>query len=293
MPWCEFKRRSVLTASGPDARTFLQGLVSVDVLKLSPDMPRYGLLLSPQGKFAFDFFLLSRGAEIWLESARAAELLSVLRRYRLRAAVELGHLADDTAVFAMWGDMPPSNISGAVFADPRLPELGMRVISNRQDARAALATAGEETGEDAYDLHRLTLGVPEGDKDMEDARGLPLEWGMDALHGIDFDKGCYVGQEVTARTRFRAQLRKAPFAVRAEAPLPPPGTRITAGGADIGELRSSQRKVALALLNTDALGKAGGEAALLHAEDVELRAIRPLWFKPGKGPDTPVRESSG
>lgn len=257
--------RGMIAVSGVEAQTFLQGLVSVDVMKLKPGYLRYGMLLSPQGKFLHDFFLRAEGERIFIdaEAARLHDLLGRLRMYRLRAQVELAELPD-MKVFALWGDAPAPV---SAWADPRQAGLGWRYY-------AATPPQGAKQPFDVYDRLRLSLGVPDGSRDMIPERSLPMECGLEALGGADFDKGCYVGQEVTARSKFRAQLRKRLYVVRAEAMLPPPGTPVMQGGQQAGDMRSSCGGIGLALLNQETVEQA---RARLQADGMEIAVFLPPW----------------
>lgn len=263
--YARLRDRAVLAVSGADAAAFLQGLVSCDVRKSAEETAVLGALLSPQGKFLFDFFLLKRGDAFLLdtEAARAEELLKKLAMYRLRAAVEIA-LREDVGVIAAVGvDTPPP---GAV-ADPRHPAMGWRLYG--EDAPPDMREGSRE----AYETLRISLGLPDGSRDAEIGRTILLENGYDKLGGVDFAKGCYVGQEVTARSRHRGELRKYLFIVKGEAPLPEAGTELTAGGRGAGVMRSSCGGLGLALLHADRLGE--GIPVLAAGRRVE---IFPPWW---------------
>lgn len=263
--------RSLITITGPDARAFLQGVVTVDALKLMPGQARYGALLSPQGKFLHDFFLIADGERLLLDvdGSRSADLLARLALYRLRAKAELARLPEWGA-YALWGNMVPGiPPEGLLLPDARYAPLGWRLYGPPAACEAWLAAQSAESGD--YDTHRLSLAVPDAVRDMVADRSLILECGFEQLHGVDFNKGCYVGQEVTARTKFRATLRKQFYLVRATHPLPPPGTAIEAQGREVGELRSVRGTLGLALLNTEAA------AGALSAAGIALHAETPPW----------------
>jgi folate-binding protein YgfZ len=253
-------QRGLIRISGDDHLPFLQGLVSNDVLKLKPGDATYAALLSPQGKFLHDFIIMAtpQGLVLDCEKARMADLLARLKLYKLRSKVVMETLPE--SVTALWdGDAP----AGA-FADPRLPQLGWRTI-------AAVET--NATGQE-YDRMRIALGVPDGSRDMIVDKSILLEWGFEELHGVDFAKGCYVGQEVTARSKYRGQVKKGVYSVRGEGVLPAAGAAIMSGDMQVGELRSSNGAEGLALLRHEEFAKSGGK---LQCGDTVLSAHLPIW----------------
>ncbi len=285
--------RGLLRAAGPDARSFLQGMVSNDVTKLGPERALWSAFLTPQGKFLHEFFMTEEpgaGAESLLldcEVARLDDLRGRLARYKLRAKIELTDVSADHAVAAIFGDGAlealglPAELGaakpfggGIAFVDPRLAGLGARAVLPRAGAEAALEGAGIAAATLAgYDALRIGLGVPDGSRDLDIERSPLLENGFDELHGIDWDKGCFMGQELTARTKYRALIKKRLLPVVIEGPAPEPGTQVTAAGKDAGVLRSSVDGVGLALLRLDHL-----EAPLLAGE-ARLTAKKPDWLK--------------
>jgi hypothetical protein len=232
--------RAVVRLAGPDAQKFLQGLVSNDV---TGPLPVWSALLTPQGKWLHDFFVVADGEALSLETpaARADDLAARLKRFRLRAKVEI---AVEPAVVAVgWGDTPPP--AGA-WPDPRLPAAGWR----RLGAVAGDADAAE------YDLHRLALGLSDGVPDLEPEKTILLEAGFDELHGISWTKGCFMGQELTARTRYRGLVKKRLLPVVVEGPLPPPGALLRQDGAEAGEMRGGRGALGLALLRLEVFDRA-------------------------------------
>ena len=282
--------RGILAVAGPDRRTFLQGLVSNDVEKVGAGRAVYAALLTAQGKYLHDFIIAEAGDALWLdaERSRLADLQRRLSIYRLRAKVEIA-ARPDLAVAAIVGDgalgalglagepgATREEAGGVVFADPRLGELGARAILPREalgPALAALELAGGDFA--AYDRHRLALGIPDGSRDLVPDKSILLEAGFDELNGVDWEKGCYIGQELTARTKYRALIRKRLFPVRIDGPAPDPGTIVTRDGRDAGEMRSACDGVGLALLRLDAL--AGGGP--LAAGGASLTPVRPAWMR--------------
>jgi folate-binding protein YgfZ len=282
--------RGILAVSGPDRRPFLQGLVSNDVDKVSPTAARYAAFLTAQGKYLHDFMMVEAGESIWLdaEAARLGDLKRRLSMYRLRARVSLDERSD-LAVAAIFGAGEAAILglpsepgaarplgSGVAFVDPRLASLGARAILPRENARAVLADAGiAETGFDIYDRLRLSLGIPDGSRDLVLEKSILLESGFDELNGVDWQKGCYIGQELTARTRYRGLVKKRLTPVRIEGPAPPSGAAVTADGREIGEMRSSRGGLGLALLRIEPVR----EGKILAAGQSILVPVRPAWMR--------------
>lgn len=281
--------RAVLSVSGADRRAFLQGLVSNDVERVGLKEARYAALLTAQGKYLHDFMMAELGESILLdaEAARLGDLERRLAIYRLRAKAML-EKRPDLAVAAAFGEDALERLglpsepgaargfaSGTVFVDPRLAALGARAILPRADARSALAAAGlAETGFDAYDRHRLALGVPDGSRDLAIEKSILLEAGFDELNGVDWNKGCYIGQELTARTKYRGLVKQRLVPVAIAGPAPAPGAAVLADGREVGEMRSSRDSRGLARLRLDALGNSG-----LSAGDAILTPVVPDWVR--------------
>ncbi len=283
--------RGLLRAGGPDARDFLQGMISNDTAKVGPERAIWSAFLTPQGKFLHEFFVTGEpgaGADPLLldcEVARLDDLRARLVRYKLRAKIELTDVSADYTVAALFGTGAlealglPAEIGAAkpfgggyAYVDPRLAELGARAVLPRAEAAAALEDAGFAAATLAdYDALRIELGVPDGSRDLEVERSPLLENGFDELHGIDWDKGCFMGQELTARTKYRALIKKRLLPVAIEGPAPEPGTQVTAEGKDAGVLRSSVDGVGLALLRLEHL-----EAPLVAGE-ARLTPKKPDW----------------
>ncbi len=265
--------RALLRVGGPDAAPFLQGLMSCDVRKVTEHHATLGALLSPQGKFLFDFFLLRRGEEFLLdtEASRLEALQKKLSMYRLRAAVEIAPLPE-CCVMAALEALPESGEVVRCIPDPRHAQMGWRLYG---PAGALPEVTGNR---EEYERRRITLGLPDGSRDAEIERTLLLENGYDQLGGVDFAKGCYVGQEVTARSKHRGQLRKYLYIVTGQKDLPPPGTELMAHEQKIGVLRSTQGDMGLALVQVEHYAVAQATHTPIFAADcrVELRA--PWWL---------------
>jgi folate-binding protein YgfZ len=282
--------RGILAVSGNDRRVFLQGLVSNDVEKVGPTQARYGALLTAQGKYLNDFMMIEFGGALWLE-AEARRLSDLKRRlsiYRLRAKAALEE-KPELAVAVVFGKgalavmglseepgAARSFASGVAFIDPRLAALGVRCILPREDIRRALEGAGlAETGFPIYDRLRLELGIPDGGRDLVPEKSILLEAGFDELNGVDWQKGCYIGQELTARTKYRGLIKKRLMPVEIDGPAPAPGTIVTADGREVGEMRSSSDGLGLALLRIEPVV----EGKPLKAGTTTLVATTPSWMR--------------
>jgi len=287
--------RGVLEVSGADHRTFLQGLVSNDVQKLGPQRTLYAAFLTPQGKYLHDFFLVEQGEVIRIEGERARlpDLLRRLSMFKLRAKVALADASERFAVAAAFGGNAGARLGlpadlgaatpfgdGIAYVDPRLAELGARLILPRAAGTRALDDAGLARAEPAdYDRLRLSLGVPDGSRDLPIEKAILLEAGFDELNGIDWDKGCYMGQELTARTKYRGLIRKRLMPVKLEGPLPESGTVVMLGDQDAGEIRSGRGDLALALLRLEVVSEAAKIGASLMAGAARVTPTKPDWAR--------------
>jgi folate-binding protein YgfZ len=281
MSYAFLPERGLIELAGEDVREFLQGLISNDARPLAEGKPVYAALLSPQGKFLHDFFLVPNRDSILVdcEKSRIADLLQRLKMYRLRSKVVIDLMPGAMRVAAIWG-RESSGIKdwGMLrgYADPRLPQLGWRVIGEARYIEQLCARYGmEQADAAAYDRMRIDIGVPDGSRDMIVDKSLLLEYGFEDLHGVDFAKGCYVGQEVTARSKYRGQLKKHLYQLRSTAPLPQSGTAITLDGAAVGELRSHAGNAGLALMRVADVDKAGGMDFVCDGQVVKLAL--PSW----------------
>lgn len=291
--YTELTDRGLISVGGAGAREFLQALVSNDIDRAGPERAVYATLLTPQGKFLYDFFVCELDGRLVLdcEAARRDELIKRLTFYRLRAKVELADAGADRKVFALFGDGAAEVLDlteepgaakpfagGLVMVDPRLAALGLRAIVAADGAQAALAAAGFTAAAPAdYDRHRLALGVPDGSRDVAVDRNFLLEGNFEALNAVDFGKGCYVGQELTARTKYRGTIKKRLYPVEVDGPLPDPGTAITFDGADAGEMRSGLDGRGIALLRLEQVAKAAAAGRPLAAGTARLTPVKPAW----------------
>ncbi|NKE45006.1 folate-binding protein YgfZ [Roseomonas frigidaquae] len=268
MPITLLTGRGVVEVAGPDRVGFLQGLVSNDVAAAGPGRAVWAALLTPQGKWLADFFILAEAERLLLdaEAAQVPLLVQRLSRFRLRAKVTLRDASADFTVLAGWGGAvpPPGTLSAP---DPRLPEAGWRALVAQQ-------VAADATEAD-YDLHRLRLGLPDGSRDLEPEKSVLLEGGFDELGGVSWTKGCYMGQELTARTKYRGLLKRRIIPVRVEGGLPPAGTPVLRDGVEVGVMRSARDGHGLALLRLDAVAP----GVTLTADGALLTPFVPGWMK--------------
>jgi hypothetical protein len=263
----ELTDRAVLSVSGPEARAFLQGLVTNDAEKVAPGRALYAAMLTPQGKILFDFLIAESGGALLLDCRREARqaLIKRLSLYKLRAKVEI-MARDDLAVFAgLSGEALPGG-----FADPRLPALGTRAIAAKSDIAA-------QAGPDEYHAQRLEHCIPEGD-DFGTDRMFALDGDLDELHGVSFGKGCYIGQELTARMKHRGTARKRLMALttRDGSPLVR-DTPVTAKGRKIGAVASVYGARGFAIIRLDRLAD---DMAPLEAGGTAVNITKPSWLFP-------------
>jgi folate-binding protein YgfZ len=286
--------RGVISLTGEDTIDFLQGLVSNDISQVTADRSIYATLLTPQGKFLFDFIVSAwpGGVLLDVEADRRADLVKRLTMYKLRSKVEIADLTDSHAVFAAFGGTDPAQAlglpsesgtaraldDGVAVVDPRMADLGVRVVAPAAVAKTLLGDAGFAAGSaDDYERHRLTLGVPDGGRDILVDKSFLLESNVEELNGISFDKGCFVGQELTARTKHRGVVRKRIFQVQCDGPLPEAGTAIMRGDVEAGTMRSGIDHIGLALLRLEHVEAAAESGEPLTAGDTKVTAVKPAW----------------
>jgi tRNA-modifying protein YgfZ len=256
--------RRVITIAGEERVAFLQGLVSNDVAAAAPGHAIWAALLTPQGKWLADFFLLTDGQYLLLDAERAHLPLITerLTRFRLRSKVSID-VAADRSVYAAW-DGPPA-VDAIAAPDPRLPQAGWRLIAS--SPVPTNATFAE------WDMHRLSLGLPDGSRDLESDKTVLLEAGFDELNGVSWSKGCYMGQELTARTKYRGLVKRRLVPVDVDGPLPPAGTPVCRNGSEVGTMRSGCDTLGLAVLRLDALN------AALTCGGARLTPRVPAWLR--------------
>ena len=275
--------RGVVKVAGDEARSFLHGLVSADVLELRPGAARFCALLTPQGKIIADFIATEAPAEdgggFFLDVARerAKALVDKLNLYKLRSRVMVEDLSEVLEVLAAW-DGTGATSAGLAYPDPRLPALGMRIMLPPHRAADAAASLGATlVDESQYEAHRIALGIPRGGADFGYGDAFPHEADMDQLGGVDFEKGCYVGQEVVSRMEHRGITRTRAVAVGYDGAAPQAGAAITAGGRQVGIMGSAAGGRGLALLRLDRAAEALSRGEALFAGDVPVRPIKPDW----------------
>ena len=285
--------RALIAVGGPEWQGFLQGLITQDVETMALGEVRFGALLTPQGRLLYDLFIVGREEGVWLdvEAEHRDAIIQRLMMYRLRAKVEIS--TSDTPVYAAFEPLPPAGRGwgggasasgpepapppptpspqggGGFVVDPRLPELGWRTYG------ACEATADEAS----YEAHRLALGVP-GPADWGSDKTYPIEANFDLLNGIDFKKGCFVGQETTSRMKRRGQIKSRMLPIRFEGPAPASGTEILAGDLRAGLVLSGAIGGAIALLRLDRTASGG-----LTADGRPVRVERPDWVPTALGED--------
>lgn len=294
-PYVVLGERGVLEIAGADRQSFLQGLVSNDVTRVGRDRAVHAALLTPQGKYLHDFFITEIGDAFYLdgEAARLADLRRRLGLYKLRSKVTLAEAGDRFVVIAAFGadalaalELPAERgaarafAGGIAYVDPRLAALGARLLLPRQAGAEPLAALGFAAADaELYDRLRLRLGVPDGSRDLPVEKAILLEAGFDELAGVDWQKGCYIGQELTARTKYRALIKKRLLPVEIDGPLPPPGTPVMLGEEEAGEIRSGRGRLALALLRLDMVEKAGTADRPLTAGAARITPHKPEWAR--------------
>ncbi len=281
--------RGVLRLSGPDVRAFMQGVISNDVERATEAQAIWAAFLTPQGKYLHDFFLVAQDGDLLLEGERERlpDLAKRLKIYKLRAKAEIAGPLEDFAVAVVHGEGALTALGlpgqpgaaqafegGVAFVDPRLAEAGARLLLPA-DALASLAEKlGLKSGEEAdYDRRRIALGLPDGSRDMQVEKAILLECGFDELGGVDWDKGCYMGQELTARTKYRGLIKKRLMPLAFDGEAPAAGTPVMVGEREVGDLRSTQGNLGIALLRLE-----HAEAAL-EAAGVAAKPALPGWLK--------------
>jgi len=288
--------RAIIALAGEDRQQFLQGLISNDTAKISGDRAVYATLLTAQGRFLFDLFIAEQDGRYLVDCAgpRRADLIKRLSMYRLRSKVTITDADADWCAALLFGDGAAASLGlggsagqaapfggGVTYTDPRLADLGVRLILPRAAARQSLTqlSAAEDAGGSAYHRLRISLGVPDAARDLTPEKSILLENGFDELNAIDWQKGCYMGQELTARTRYRGLVRKRLLPVRIEGAAPAPGTPLMLGDQELGEMRSASADgtLGLAMVRLEAL--ALDPSPILRAGDTKLSPDLPGWMR--------------
>jgi folate-binding protein YgfZ len=277
--------RGVVKVAGDDARGFLNGLVTNDIAKVAPGKPRFAALLTPQGKIIVDFIVAEApgndGGGFFLDCPRAlaSALVEKLNFYKLRAKVICEDLSSVLGVMAIWDGTAESEY-GLSYPDPRLPALGSRIMLPPHLAEEAAADLGGMLADaDAYEAHRIALGVPRGGLDFIYGDTFSHEADMDQLNGVDFGKGCYIGQEVVSRVEHRASARSRVVPIVYDEFAPSSGLPVMAGDRQIGTLGSTAKGHGLALMRLDRIGDALAAGATIEAGGIAIRAVKPAWAK--------------
>lgn len=271
--------RGVIEIGGLDAAGFLHNLVTNTVADLFNGQANFTALLSPQGKIIADGFLVRSNDRFFFDCPKAlvGELIKKLMIYRLRANITLEDRSGDCDIIAGWDEQRPDGDHGiALYDDPRLTDLGWRMITTHDQSDNAAVTNKQED----YHAHRVKLGVPEGGKDFMYGDAFPHEADMDQLHGVDFKKGCYVGQEVVSRMQHRglARTRAVPVVFR-DGFLPESGTSAEAQGKQIGTIGSGIKGGhAIAILRLDRVEEAIAAGAEMTAGGLAFSLETRPWI---------------
>lgn len=285
--------RGVVRVTGADSRRFLNGIVTADIERLAPGAARFAALLTPQGKIIVDFLVTEAaeddGGGFYFDCPRALAptLADRLKFYKLRAKVEIEDMSDRLGVMACWPGAGTSDY-GLSYADPRVDGLGFRVILPPDAAAEAAADLGAPLADaDAYHRHRIALGIPLGGQDFNYGDTFPHEADMDQLNGVDFDKGCYVGQEVVSRVEHRATARSRVVPMTYDGAAPMAGLPVLAGDKEIGMFGSAAGGRGLALLRLDRVADALASTTTLTAGGIAVAPVKPAWADfpwPGETP---------
>jgi folate-binding protein YgfZ len=269
-----FPKRGLVCVSGPDAATLLDGLLTHNVAGAGPDACVYTAMLTPQGKFLFELFILAPEAgTYWIDVSDPASFAKRLSLYRLRSKVTIEDKSEAYVVGAVWrAEALPTGTM--CYADPRYPDLPQRFIAPRVE----LPSEAEDAFAD-YEQGRLSLGVPDLAADLLVEKDFILEGLMDEMGGVDFHKGCYVGQEMTSRMKRRTTVKTKLCRVRFEGAAPAFETPILADGWEVGRMRTGASGQGLALIRFDRAQKAISEGQELRAGDQTIQLDPPSWME--------------
>jgi folate-binding protein YgfZ len=273
--------RGVVKVAGDEARTFLNGLLTADIGQVTPQSARFAALLTPQGKIVVDCIVAEGADGLFLDCPRtlAAALVEKLKFYKLRAKVAIEDLSSALAVLAIW-DGTGNATQGLTYTDPRLAALGRRVILPAGLVPQAAADLGAQLADpSAYEAHRIALGVPRGGLDFAYGDAFPHEADMDQLNGVDFAKGCYVGQEVVSRMEHRGTARNRVLPVAADGNAPGAGIPVMAGDKQVGLSGSGIGSQGLAMLRLDRIADARAAGLALTAGGVTIHPRKPDWAR--------------
>jgi len=287
------EERGIITIGGADRRSFLQGLISNDIERAGADRAIWAALLTPQGKYLHDFFIVEIGEVFYLdcEAERLMDLGQRLSRFKLKADIDLG-MAPDFGVWVGYGEGALTGTGlnadagsalgmgdGVVYCDPRLPEIGIRAILPKSTGAETLEDLGAiPGGREDFESRRISLGLPDGSRDMIVEKSILLENNFDPLHGVDWNKGCYVGQELTARTKYRGLIKKRLLPVEFDGTPPEAGAIVSAGGREVGEIRTISGKMGLALLRLELVEEAENGGITLESSASVVTPRPPYWY---------------
>ena len=273
--------RGVVKVTGDTARDFLNGLITTDTTRLQPGLGRFGALLTPQGKITIDFLVTEapagHGGGFLIDCPKplAQALADKLKFYRLRAKIDVENLSDSLGVLAAWDGVPTLK-PDLTFTDPRNAKLGLRIfVPDELAQKAADAIGAELVDASVYEAHRIAVGIPRGGLDFMYGDAFPHETNMDRLSGVDFDKGCYVGQEVVSRMQHRGTARTRTVRVLLDGPAPEVGSAILAGDKSVGTMGSAANGHALALMRIDRAAEALEAGTPLTAGGLSIRIAEP------------------
>jgi folate-binding protein YgfZ len=278
--------RGVIKVGGEDARDFLNGLVTTDVAQVRPGVGRFGALLTPQGKIIADFLVTEapagHGGGFLIDAPRplAQSLADKLGFYKLRAKVTVENLSDGLGVLAVW-DGEPATKPDLAFADPRSERLGWRILVPEELKQKVADLLGANLlDSEAYEAHRIQNGAPRGGLDFMYGDAFPHETNMDRLNGVDFEKGCYVGQEVVSRMQHRGTARTRTVKIILDDFSPETGLPVMAGDKPVGTMGSTAGKLGLAVIRTDRVSDALDAGVKLTAGGLPIRIAEPDELRP-------------
>lgn len=286
--YCILPKRGALRLAGRDIREFLQALITRDLGALNPERAVYSALLTPQGKYLFDFFLAQQGNDFLLDGDAACldALTKRLNLYKLRADITITPLDKWEIGTVFGGDIGMEGgpgatrpfSSGVEFIDPRLVDAGARIIAPVGQTKKTFFGSGIEVSDPSdYEYFRLGLALPESGQDLVTGKSLMLESNLDVLRAVDFDKGCFVGQELTARTKYRSLVRKRLLPVDVKGPMPEPNEPLMFGKTEIARMMSGQDDRGIALVRLNRMAEAGGLGIVLTAGATRLAISQPSW----------------
>jgi folate-binding protein YgfZ len=279
--------RALVKIAGVDKKEFIQGLISNDVSKITSDSSIYAAFLTPQGKFLEDLFISEIDDSYYIDTALATrdEFIKKLKMYKLRSDVTISTV-DDYDVFAFFGDNLAKHFdlstvgqtqtieNATIYLDPRHAELGVRALLPKDNQAQILKDCGfTKSNLQGYDRKRIPLGIPDGARDIPREKGIILEYGLDELHAVDWDKGCYLGQELTSRTKYRGIVRKRLMPIDINGASPDFGTTIYDEDRKAGEIRTCIGHTGLALIRLKSIG-----SKILRTENTRITPKPQNWM---------------